>query len=210
MLFKRRDATSKLIFLICSRPLHPRYRHPGRQRRHQLRLPQDGGDLPSPHRSIRPLRPPRSRPQPHHVRRPLRPAQDRARAQHGDPPHPQSHRQKPLCGRVPAGGRRGSLTTLHPNSRRKNVRCKPGTILRNPRGPCNCSNKRVRRKKTKSIEISAKIFHICYDVVPLEQPPLPTMPTQARPHTITVLGYMAPLSKVSPSVNECPNLNRGW
>ena len=96
--------------------------------------------------------------------------------------------------------------TLHPNLRRKNVRCKPRTILRNPRGPCNCSNKRVRRKKTNSIEISANIFHICYNVVPLEPP----MPAHARPHTITVLGYMAPLSKVSLSVNECQNLNRGW
>lgn len=55
-------------------PVHARHRHPGRQRGHQLRLPQDGRDLPAPHRTLGEVRPPRHRHQPHNVRRPIQPA----------------------------------------------------------------------------------------------------------------------------------------
>ena len=65
-------------------PVHARDRHPGGQRRHQLRLPQVLGDVPAPRGPLGPLRPPGPRHQPDHVRRPVQPLQDRAGARHRD------------------------------------------------------------------------------------------------------------------------------
>mmetsp|Transcript_1922 Transcript_1922/g.4270 ORF Transcript_1922/g.4270 Transcript_1922/m.4270 type:complete len:226 (+) Transcript_1922:789-1466(+) len=72
-------------------PVHARYRHPVRQRRYQLRLPQELRDLPAPHRPIGTLWPPRSCRQPHHVRGSRLPPTSREGAGHRNPPHPRHH-----------------------------------------------------------------------------------------------------------------------
>ena len=74
-------------------------------------------------------------------------------------------------------------------------RRKPGTILRNPRGSCHCSIIYESKKEMPSRSRCLNIFHtyFCYYyyVVPPRTPTVPK-PARTRPHTIAVLGYMAP------------------
>ena len=70
--------------LFHCRSLHQRYRHPSRQRSHQLRLPQALRDIPTSHRKIRPLWPPRSGHQPGHAWGSQESLLDRAAASHWD------------------------------------------------------------------------------------------------------------------------------
>ena len=71
-------------------PLHPRHRHPGRQRRHQLRLSRPCRVLPPPHRPGWTLRPPRRRRQSHHRR---------------SRPSPRPKRPRPRSPATPSGNR---------------------------------------------------------------------------------------------------------
>lgn len=98
------------------RPLHQRYRRAGRQRGDQLRLPAHGGDVPTSHRALGPVRPPRYRDQPNHVRGPLRPAPHRAGAGHGDQADPQGDRPRAVRG-APRRRRLGRQVT--PSGRRR-------------------------------------------------------------------------------------------
>jgi len=96
-------------------PVHSRHWHSGRQRSHQLRLPEDGRDLLAQDWSIWQIWTSRYCHQPHHLRRPIRTSPNRAGARNGNQADPQSHRQIPLRRRVPdrRGNPRGRLNPFH-------------------------------------------------------------------------------------------------
>ena len=97
------ECCTDIFFFYNFRSVHPWYRHPGSQRGDQLRLPQDGRDLPAQNRSLRPFRPLGYRHQPHHLRGQVLAPQDRERAGHRDQAHPQDDRQELVRRRVPPG-----------------------------------------------------------------------------------------------------------